>query len=63
MDSRGLALLILDLGPNSFTPGKEPRFPSNSRLDGPQGRFGGFEHDRNIFSIPGLKNRTVQLIA
>jgi len=63
MDSRGIVPLILNLGPNSFTPGKEPRFPSTSRLDGPQGRSGGFEHDRNLFSLPGFKHRTVQPVA
>ena len=43
-----------------FTPGKETRYPSCRRLDGPQGRSGEM---RKISPPPGFDPRNIQPVA
>jgi hypothetical protein len=62
--SRGIALLILDLGASTtprplYPPGKT-RYPLYRRLGGPQGRSG---RVRKISPPPGFDPRTVQPVA
>jgi hypothetical protein len=55
--SRGITPLILNVGDNlrrvanitsqTLPPGKEPRYPKNTRLGGPQGWSGRFEEKKN----------------
>ena len=70
--SRGIAPLILNSAPDRdewstsrtsrFNSGKEPRYPLNGRLGGPQSRSGRFFWGgRNVLPPSGFRFRIVQL--
>ena len=46
--------------PHRLIPRKEPRYPLNMRLDGPQSRYGRFGEEKNLLPHPGFESRTVQ---
>ena len=46
--------------PDRFTSRKEPWYPLNRRLSGPQGRFGRFGEEKIILHLLGFETRTVQ---
>jgi hypothetical protein len=56
-------VLWLTSRPGRFTPGKEPQYPLNKRMRGPQRRSGRFGVDKNLLALPEFESRTVQLIA
>jgi len=68
--SKGIAPLILNLVTRQwcvvtsclshFTPRKEPWYPLNRRLMGPQTQSGHFEEGKNILPFPGFEPQTVQ---
>jgi hypothetical protein len=47
--------------PGRFTPRKEPSYPLNRRLNGPQRRSGWFWTTENLLSVPGFTPQTIQL--
>jgi hypothetical protein len=47
--------------PGRFTPWKAPQYLLNRRLGGPQSRYGPFGEEKNIFTLPGLESRIVQV--
>ena len=49
--------------PPSQPPQKEPRYPSNRRLRGPQNRSGHFEKQKNLFSLSGFEPQTIRPVA
>ena len=66
MGSRSIALFILNLGtldgsewltlhPGCFTPGKEPQYPLNVRLDGLQSWYGHFGKKKNLLPPTGIR--------
>jgi hypothetical protein len=46
--------------PDRFAPGKEPQYPLNWRLNGPQNQSGRFEEKKNYLPLWGLESQTVQ---
>jgi hypothetical protein len=51
------------LRPGRFTPVKEPRYPLNRKLGGPQSWSGQFCRREKVLPLPGLEHRTVQDVA
>jgi hypothetical protein len=49
--------------PGRFIPGKEHRYPLNSRRSGSHNRSGRFWRRGNLLSLPRFKSRTVQSLA
>jgi hypothetical protein len=43
-----------------FTPDKEPWYPLNRILGGPQSQSAGFEEGKNLFFLPGFEPRIAQ---
>jgi hypothetical protein len=50
----------LTLRPGRINPGKEPRYPLNGRLGGPQRWFGRFGEEKNLLLLPGFQPWTVE---
>jgi len=46
-----------------LNPGKEPRYPLNRKLGGPQSWSGRFEEETNPFRLEGIEIRTVEQVA
>jgi len=46
--------------PDRFTSRKEPRYPLNRRLGGPQSRYGRFGEKTNFLHMLGFEPRFVQ---
>ena len=53
---------MVNITPHCFTPRKEPRYPLNRRLGGPQSQNGRLEIDKNHLLLPHFKPQIVQLI-
>lgn len=49
--------------PDGFTPKKEPRYPLNRMMGGPQSRSRGFEEEKNLLPLPAFETQTVQAVA
>jgi len=50
--------------PTALLPEKNPLYPFNMRMGGPQSRVGRFtEQKKKTLSIPGFESRTVQPVA
>jgi hypothetical protein len=47
--------------PGHFTPGNEPLYPQNRRLDALQRRSGRFGEDTNLLPIPGIEPWTLSV--
>jgi hypothetical protein len=48
--------------PAALRSGKEPRYPSDWRLDGPQGLSGCSDEEKKSLSLPGIELPLVQLV-
>ena len=49
--------------PAALSAGKNPPYPLNRRLGGPQSQSGRFEEDKSLFHLPEFKHRTLQAAA